>query len=314
MNPPEVSVIIPVYDERDSVAPLTAELLDVMRAQGRSFEVLFVDDGSRDGTAEVLAGLVDSEPEVGVVTLRRNFGKSEALMAGFRHARGSVVITMDGDQQDDPAEIPRFLQELDGGLDLVSGWKVDRQDPVGKRIPSKVFNTVTRWVSGVDLHDLNCGFKAYRAEVVHALALSGDQYRYIPVLAANEGFRVGELGVHHRPRTAGKSKYGLERYLRGLLDLLTITFLGRYRHRPMHLFGGLGLVMLALGVVVSAYLTVLKFSGHAIGNRPLLLLGVLLILVGMQFLTIGLMSEMVQRHHQRSRDDEAATRVREVRR
>lgn len=314
MNPPDVSVIIPVYDERDSVAPLTAELLGVMRALGRPFEVLFVDDGSRDGTAEVLAGIVDREPEVGVVTLRRNFGKSEALMAGFRHARGGVVITMDGDQQDDPAEIPRFLEALDGGLDLVSGWKTDRQDPAGKRLPSKVFNTVTRWVSGVDLHDLNCGFKAYRAEVVHALALSGDQYRYIPVQAANEGFRVGELGVHHRPRTAGKSKYGLERYLRGLLDLLTITFLGRYRHRPMHLFGGLGLVMLALGVLVSAYLTVLKFSGQAIGNRPLLLLGVLLILVGMQFLTIGLMSEMVQRHHQRSRDEEAATRVREVRR
>lgn len=311
---PALSVVIPVYDERDNIVPLVEQLLPVLEASGRSYEVLFVDDGSRDGTAEVLAQMVDQHRQVAVVSLRRNFGKSEALMAGFRYAAGEVVITMDGDLQDDPHEIPRFLEALDGGLDLVSGWKVDRKDPIGKRLPSKVFNGVTRWVSGVDLHDLNCGFKAYRAEVVKALALSGDQYRYIPVLAANEGFRVGELGVNHRPRTHGRSKYGLERYLRGLLDLLTITFLGRYRHRPMHLFGGVGLGMLFAGLAISLYLTALKLTGHPIGQRPLLLLGVLLILVGMQFLTIGLVSEMVQRHHQRSRADEAATRVREVRR
>lgn len=311
---PDISVVVPVCDERDNVEPLLGELLPVMRAIGRSFEVIFVDDGSRDGTGAVLERTVEREPEVALVSLRRNFGKSEALMAGFREARGAIVITMDGDLQDDPAEIPRFLDALDGGLDLVSGWKVDRQDPPGKRLPSKLFNAVTRKVSGLELHDLNCGFKAYRAEVVDALALAGDQYRYIPVLAHNEGFRVGELGVNHRPRTSGRSKYGLERYARGMLDLLTITFLGRYRHRPMHLFGGLGLIMLFVGLAVSAYLTVLKFAGHAIGQRPLLLLGVLLILVGMQFLTIGLMSEMVQRQHQRTRADEAQARVREVRR
>lgn len=307
-----VSVVIPVYDEADSIEPLAGELLPVLRGLGRPFEVVFVDDGSRDGSGDRLVALAEREPEVLVVRMRRNFGKAEALMAGFGAARGEVIITMDGDLQDDPAEIPRMLEALDGGLDLVSGWKADRQDPLGKRLPSKVFNGVTRKVSGVPLHDLNCGFKAYRADCVRSLALAGDQYRYIPVLAAYEGFRVGEIPVNHRARRHGKSKYGLERYARGLLDLLTITFLGRYRHRPMHLFGGVGLVMLFVGLLVSAYLSVLRFLGNGIGNRPLLLLGVLLILVGIQLLTFGLLSEMIQRQHARSREDDAATRVRDV--
>lgn len=312
MSEPDISVVIPVFDERDNLRPLAAELLPVVRGLGAAVEVVFVDDGSRDGGDLVLAELAEREPEIVVVRLRRNFGKAEALMAGFREARGDIVITMDGDLQDDPAEIPRMLASLDEGLDLVSGWKRDRQDPLGKRLPSKVFNAVTRRVSGVELHDLNCGFKAYRAEVVRTLALAGDQYRYIPVLAAAEGFRVGEIAVNHRPRTHGRSKYGLERYARGFLDLLTITFLGRYRHRPMHLFGGVGLLMVLVGLVVSAYLSVLRFMGEGIGNRPLLLLGVLLILVGMQFLTIGLMSEMIQRHHLRPQRDEAVSRVQRV--
>ncbi|MFN8120930.1 MAG: glycosyltransferase family 2 protein [Thermoleophilia bacterium] len=307
-----VSVVIPVYDEAESIEPLAAELLPVLRGLGRPFEVVFVDDGSRDGSGDRLVALAGREPEVLVVRLRRNFGKAEALMAGFGVARGEVIITMDGDLQDDPAEIPRMLDALDGGLDLVSGWKADRQDPIGKRLPSKVFNGVTRRVSGVPLHDLNCGFKAYRADCVRALALAGDQYRYIPVLAAYEGFRVGEIPVNHRARKHGRSKYGLERYARGLLDLLTITFLGRYRHRPMHLFGGVGLVMLFVGLLISAYMSVLRFLGNGIGNRPLLLLGVLLILVGIQLLTFGLLSEMIQRQHARSREDDAAARVRDV--
>jgi glycosyltransferase involved in cell wall biosynthesis len=307
-----VSVVVPVYDERDSLEQLAAELLPVVRGLGVPAEVVFVDDGSRDGGREVLAAIAAREPEVTVVRLRRNFGKAEALMAGFREARGDVVVTMDGDLQDDPAEIPRMLAELDRGYDLVSGWKRDRQDPLGKRLPSKLFNAVTRKVSGVPLHDLNCGFKAYRTEVVRSLALAGDQYRYIPVLAAAEGFRVGELAVNHRARSHGRSKYGLERYLRGFLDLLTISFLGRYRHRPMHLFGGIGLLMVFAGLLVSLYLSVLRFAGEGIGNRPLLLLGVLLILVGTQLLTIGLVSEMIQRHRLRGPREEAATRVAEV--
>ena len=232
-----------------------------------------MDDGSTDGTSEVLADLAAAEPEIAVVRLRRNFGKAAALMAGFREARGDAIVTIDGDLQDDPAEIPRLLAELEAGADLVSGWKRDRQDPWSKRAASRVFNGVTSRMSGVRLHDLNCGFKAYRAEVVRSLALTGDQYRYIPVLAANEGFRVSELPVNHRPRAFGRSKYGLERYVRGFLDLLTILFIGRFRQRPMHLFGGVGMLFIAVGVIICAYLAVLRLAGEGIGARPLLLLG-----------------------------------------
>ncbi len=307
-----VSVVIPVYNERESVRPLAQELLVVLRDLGRRTEVLFVDDGSTDGTSEVLADLAAAEPEIAVVRLRRNFGKAAALMAGFREARGDAIVTIDGDLQDDPVEIPRLLAELEAGADLVSGWKRDRQDSWSKRAASRVFNGVTSRMSGVRLHDLNCGFKAYRAEVVRSLALTGDQYRYIPVLAANEGFRVSELPVNHRPRAFGRSKYGLERYVRGFLDLLTILFVGRFRQRPMHLFGGAGMLLIATGVVICAYLAVLWLAGEGIGDRPLLLLGVLMIVVGVQLFTIGLVSEMIQRYHLRPQDDEARSRVERV--
>ncbi len=307
-----VSVVIPVYNERESVRPLAQELLAVLRTLGRRTEVLFVDDGSTDGTSEVLADLAAAEPEIAVVRLRRNFGKAAALMAGFRETQGDAIVTIDGDLQDDPAEIPRLLAELESGADLVSGWKRERQDSWSKRAASRVFNGVTSRMSGVPLHDLNCGFKAYRAEVVRSLALTGDQYRYIPVLAANEGFRVSELAVNHRPRAFGSSKYGLERYVRGFLDLLTILFVGRFRQRPMHLFGGAGMLLIAAGVVICAYLAVLRLTGEGIGNRPLLLLGVLMIVVGVQLFTIGLVSEMIQRYHLRPQDDEARSRVERV--
>jgi dolichol-phosphate mannosyltransferase len=307
-----VSVVIPVYDERDSLRPLARQLLPVVRGLGRRVEVVFVDDGSRDGSAEVLADLAASEPEVTVVRLRRNFGKGAALAAGFRHATGEAVVTLDADLQDDPAEIPRLLAALEEGADLVSGWKRDRRDPFSKRAASKVFNTVSSRMTGLDLHDLNCGLKAYRAEVVRSLALAGDTYRYIPVLAANAGFRVRELPVNHRPRLHGRTKYGLERYVRGLLDLLTILFIGRYRHRPMHLFGGLGLIFSTAGFVILCYMAILRFGGHGIGGRPLLLLGALLVVVGVQLLTIGLVSEMIQRNHMRPERDEADTRVERV--
>jgi len=307
-----VSVVIPVYNERESVRPLSAELLTVLRSLGRRIEILFVDDGSTDGTSEILADLAGEEPEIAVVRLRRNFGKAAALMAGFREARGDAIVTIDGDLQDDPSEIPRLLAELEGGADLVSGWKRERQDSWSKRAASRVFNAVTSRMSGVPLHDLNCGFKAYRAEVVRSLALTGDQYRYIPVLAADEGFRVTELPVNHRQRRFGRSKYGLERYLRGFLDLMTILFVGRFRQRPMHLFGGLGVLFIAVGTVICAYLTVLRILGESIGTRPLLLLGVLLIVVGVQLFTIGLVSEMIQRYHLRPQDDEARSRVERV--
>jgi glycosyltransferase involved in cell wall biosynthesis len=307
-----VSVVVPVYNERESVRPLSEELLTALRGLGRRTEILFVDDGSTDGTTEVLSELAAEEPEIAVVRLRRNFGKAAALMAGFREAQGDAIVTIDGDLQDDPAEIPRLLAELEAGADLVSGWKKDRQDSWSKRAASRVFNGVTSRMSGVRLHDLNCGFKAYRAEVVRSLALTGDQYRYIPVLAANEGFRVSELPVNHRPRAFGSSKYGLERYVRGFLDLLTILFVGRFRQRPMHLFGGAGMLLIVVGVIICAYLAVLRLAGEGIGNRPLLLLGVLMIVVGVQLFTIGLVSEMIQRYHLRPQDDEARSRVERV--
>lgn len=309
-----ISVVVPVFNEERSVGPLVDELQAALDALDRPSEILFVDDGSSDGTADRLAALAAEHERVGVVTLRRNFGKAIALMAGFREARGEVIITIDGDLQDDPSEIPTLLAELDAGADLVSGWKRDRQDPWSRRAASKVFNGVTAKVTGSTLHDLNCGFKAYRAEVVRSLALTGDQYRYIPVLAQNEGFRVTEVPVNHRQRSFGHSKYGLERYLRGFLDLMTITFIGRYHHRPMHLFGGLGTVLMGTGFLICAYLTVIRLLGEAIGGRPLLLLGVLLIVVGVQLFTIGLVSEMLQRYHVRPQDEEARQRVVRVQR
>jgi glycosyltransferase involved in cell wall biosynthesis len=307
-----LSIVIPVLNEQDSLLELYRQIDAACSSNGVDAEVVFVDDGSTDGTSEILADLAAAEPEIAVVRLRRNFGKAAALMAGFREARGDAIVTIDGDLQDDPAEIPRLLDELEAGADLVSGWKRDRKDAWSKRAASKVFNGVTAKMSGVGLHDLNCGFKAYRAEVVESLSLTGDQYRYIPVLAANEGFRVKELAVNHRPRKYGRSKYGLERYLRGFLDLLTILFIGRFRQRPMHLFGGAGMLFLAIGFVICAYLAVLRIMGEGIGARPLLLLGVLLIVVGVQLLTIGLVSEMIQRYHLRPQDDEARSRVERI--
>lgn len=313
--PPQlISVVVPVFNEEESVEPLVGELREALARVGRPSEIIFVDDGSTDGTPAALDRLVSEHDEVTVVTLRRNFGKAVALMAGFREARGEVVVTIDGDLQDDASEIPVLLAELDAGADLVSGWKRDRKDPWSRRAASKVFNGVTARVTGSTLHDLNCGFKAYRAEVVRSLALTGDQYRYIPVLAQNEGFRVAEVAVNHRQRRFGRSKYGLERYLRGFLDLMTITFIGRYRHRPMHLFGGLGTLLMALGTLICAYLAVIWLLGEGIGGRPLLLLGVLLIVVGVQLFTIGLVSEMLQRYHVRPQDEEARSRVVRVRR
>ena len=233
-----------------------------------------------------------------VVRLRRNFGKSAALAVGFAHAEGDTVVTIDGDLQDDPAEIPRLLAKLDEGFDLVSGWKTNRRDSRRRRALSRIFNAVTGRVSGLRLHDMNCGLKAYRADVVRGLKLYGELHRFIPVLAHYRGFRVAELPVNHRARPHGRSRYGLERYFRGFFDLLTVMFIGRYRHRPLHLFGGLGLVLGALGTAILVYLTVLKATGHAIGQRPLLTLGVLLAVVGLQFFSLGLLSEMITSQHE----------------
>ena len=305
-----ISVVVPVYNEEQSVALLLDELRSTLEGVGADWQAVFVDDGSTDGTFAALTRLHAGADNVRVVRLRRNFGKAAALAAGFAQAEGDVIVTIDGDLQDDPAEIPRLLAKLDEGFDLVSGWKTRRRDPWSRRLFSRIFNGVAGRISGIRLHDMNCGFKAYRAEVVRGLPLYGELHRFIPVLAHYRGYRIAELPVNHRPRAHGRSRYGPERYLRGFLDLLTVAFMGRYRHRPLHLFGGLGLLLGAVGVAVLAYLTVVKIGGQAIGQRPLLTLGVLFVVVGLQFFSLGLISEMITSHHEeRSRDRADAERV-----
>jgi dolichol-phosphate mannosyltransferase len=302
-----ISVVIPVHDEERSVGLLYEELQAALEPLGTPWEAIFVDDGSTDGSFAALTRLHAAAPNVRVVRLRRNFGKAAALAAGFAQAEGDTVVTIDGDLQDDPAEIPRLLAKLEEGFDLVSGWKTRRRDPWRRRLLSRVFNTVTSRLSGLRLHDMNCGLKAYRSEVLGGLRIYGELHRFLPVLAHYRGYRVAELPVNHRPRPHGRSRYGLERYVRGFLDLLTVSFMGRYRHRPLHLFGGLGLVLGAVGTAILAYLTVLKATGEAIGHRPLLTLGVLLVVVGLQFFSLGLISELITSHHEeRAADRERA--------
>jgi glycosyltransferase involved in cell wall biosynthesis len=295
-----ISIVIPLHNEERSVALLYEELEAALQPLGEGWEALFVDDGSTDGSFAALTRLHAGHDNVRVIRLRRNFGKAAALATGFDNAQGETVVTIDGDLQDDPAEIPRLLAKLDEGYDLVSGWKTRRRDPLRRRVPSRIFNWVTSRVSGLRLHDMNCGLKAYRAEVVQGMRLYGELHRFIPVLAHYRGYRATELPVNHRPREHGRSRYGVERYIRGFLDLLTVSFIGRYRHRPLHLFGGLGLVLGTIGFVVLVYLTVLKALGHAIGNRPLLTLGVLLVVVGLQFFSLGLISEMLTSQYEES--------------
>ena len=293
-----ISVVVPVHNEERSVALLYDELDSALQPLRTPWEAVFVDDGSTDGTHAALTRLHAGHENVVAVRLRRNFGKAAALAAGFGQARGEVIVTIDGDLQDDPAEIPRLLLKLDEGFDLVSGWKTRRRDPLRRRVLSRIFNSVTGWVSGVHLHDMNCGLKAYRAEVVRGLRLYGELHRFIPVLAYQRGYRVAELPVNHRPREHGRSRYGLERYVRGFLDLLTVSFIGRYRHRPLHLFGGVGLALSVGGTGILIYLTVVKIMGHAIGGRPLLILGVLLVVVGIQLISLGLITELITSHHE----------------
>ncbi|HVS15762.1 MAG TPA: glycosyltransferase family 2 protein [Thermoanaerobaculia bacterium] len=290
----DVTVLVPVLDEADTVEELARGIAAVLDGVGRSHEIVFIDDGSRDGTVARVRAAHRLDPRVKLVRLRRNFGKAAALSAGFDHSRGRLIVTMDGDLQDDPEEIPRFLEMLEQhDLDLVSGWKRRRLDPLSKRLPSRLFNWVTRKLANVDLHDFNCGFKAYRREVLDQVAIYGELHRYIPVLASRRGFAVGELTVRHHPRRHGRSKYGWDRLYKGLLDLITVLFITRYTRRPLHLFGVVGLLSAGVGFLICAYLAVLWMGGHTLSNRPLLLLGVLMILVGIQVLTTGLVGEMI---------------------
>ena len=290
----DVSVLVPVKDEEATIQELAARVIAVLDRLGRSFEIIFVDDGSTDGTVKRIREAHSADRRVKLVRLRRNFGKAAALSAGFDQSRGRIIITMDGDLQDDPEEIPRFLETLEEkDLDLVSGWKHQRRDPASKRLPSLLFNWVTRRIAGVDLHDFNCGFKAYRREVLEQIAVYGELHRYIPVLASRRGFTVGEIPVHHHPRRHGVSKYGWDRLYKGLLDLITVLFITRYTRRPLHLFGAFGLLFLTAGFAINLYLAILWMGGEYLSNRPLLLFGILLMLLGFQTLTTGLLGEMI---------------------
>ncbi len=290
----DVSVLIPVLNEAETVQPLADRVLAVLDELGRSCEIIYVDDGSRDDTVDRIRRAHEADQRVRLVRLRRNFGKAAALCAGFDVSCGDLVITMDGDLQDDPEEIPKLIEKLEEeDLDLVSGWKRRRKDPVSKRLPSKLFNWVTRKLARIELHDFNSGFKIYRREVLEEIALYGELHRYIPVLASRKGFSVGEIAVRHHRRQHGVSKYGWDRFYKGLLDLITVLFITRYTRRPLHLFGVIGLGSLLVGLAINIYLVVLWLQGEYLSNRPLLLLGILLMLLGIQVLTTGLIGEMI---------------------
>jgi glycosyltransferase involved in cell wall biosynthesis len=299
-----ISIVVPVYNEEGSLAALHAELAATLD-DGRlgQAEFLFVDDGSRDGSWAVLSRLAASDPRVRAIRFRRNFGKAAALTAGFAAARGERIFTLDADLQDDPAEIPRFLDKLNEGYDVISGWKKTRHDPWHKVIPSRIFNGMVSRLTGCRLHDHNCGFKLYRREVVREVGIYGELHRFVPVLAHARGFRVGEIEVHHRPRTHGSSKYGFSRFLKGFLDLLTVRFLTRFRERPLHILGALGIVMLTVGLVGLTYLAILWVMGdRPIGHRPLLPYSIAFLVVGVQFLSLGILAELVTAYNIRSED------------
>lgn len=296
--PLDLTIVIPVYEEAESMTELYRQIIDAVEPLGLSVQIVFVDDGSRDGTLAVLEDIYSRDTRVEVLSLRRNFGKTAALLAGFQRAGGSVVITMDGDLQDDPKEIPRFLHALEQGHDLVSGWKRDRHDPMTKTAPSRLFNFVVRKATGIPLHDFNCGFKAYRLEVLDELKLYGELHRFIPVMAFWKGFRIGELEVEHHPRKFGRSKFGAGRLFKGMLDFLKVMFLTRYLQRPLQLFGILGVGVWLLGMVGFLYILALKVEGqHVFQNHgPLLFLSGIAIISGIQLFMLGLVGEML-RHY-----------------
>jgi glycosyltransferase involved in cell wall biosynthesis len=291
----ELSILVPVYNEAGSLVQLHQEITSACAQLGRSYEIVFVDDGSRDGTAAVLDQLADTDAHCFVLHFRRNFGKSPALAAGFEHVRGEIVVTLDADLQDDPALIPIFLERIEAGADVVSGWKQKRHDPLEKTLPSRLFNAVVRKLTGVELRDFNSGFKAYRSECIQELRVYGGFHRYLPVFAHDRGFKVEEVVVQHRARQHGQSKFGSRRYIDGLLDLTTVLLLTRFRTQPLHFFGVPGLLVLGAGLLVLTYLTVLWCLGHPVGTRPLLTLGVLLTITGVQILCVGLVAEVVVR-------------------
>ena len=306
---PFLSVIVPFYNEEESLPLLLDQLFEAMSdkelqglfTQPFSFELLMIDDGSTDGSLDFIREEIVRKPELKLVSLQRNFGKTAALSAGFKYAEGEYIVTLDADLQDDPFAIKCLIEKLQEGYDLVSGWKRERNDPLSKTIPSRVFNMTTRLFTGIALHDFNCGLKAYRKKVIQSLDLYGEMHRYIPVLARWNGFGVSEIPVKHNPRRFGKTKFGTSRIFPGLFDFLTVLFITRYLRQPMHFFGMLSLLSFLVGFGISLYVTIGKvFFNEAVVNRPILFLGILLIILAVQFFSIGLLGEMLTRDASRT--------------
>lgn len=287
-----ITILVPVYNEAGNVVPVYQNICSALSDINMDFDVIFIDDGSNDGTFQELQELHDSHNNITVIRFRRNCGKSAALAQGIKKATGDYIITMDGDGQDEPQEIPAMIALLESGYDVVTGWKFPRMDPITKTLPSRIYNHVTGRLTGLKLHDMNCGLKLFRREVFDSIELYGELHRFVLVLAKWHGFRVTEKKVKHHPRLHGKSKFGLYRYLAGFFDLLTVLFLSKFIVRPMHLFGGLGGLLLGVGGLVNFYLAVGWLFGKWIGGRPLLFLGILLIITGLQLISTGLLAEM----------------------
>jgi len=294
---PQISIVIPLFNEEESLKELSERIQEVCSKENITYEVLFIDDGSTDNSLQRIKEINRSNKRFKCFSFRRNFGKSAALNVGFKKSRGDIIITMDADLQDDPKEIPALISKIKEGWDIVSGWKKKRHDPLlTKNLPSKFFNFVTRKLSGIDIHDMNCGLKAYKKEVCRDVTVYGELHRYIPVLAKEFGYRTTEIPVTHHKRKYGKTKFGLSRFIKGFLDLLTILFNSKYGKRPLHLFGALGTLCFGAGFIINLYLSILwYFYNIWLGNRPLLFLGVLLLILGIQFFSIGLLGEMITR-------------------
>ncbi len=292
----DISVIIPLLNEEESIPELYPKLAKILDDLNKTYEIIFVDDGSKDETFNVLQKLRDGDQKVKIIKFRKNFGQTAALSAGFKHANGRVIITMDGDLQNDPEDIPKLLEKIDEGYDVVSGWRADRKDPLTRRIPSKFSNWLATKLTGINIHDFGCTLKAYKKETLSDLELYGEMHRYTPVLISWKGFKVGEVEVRHHPRKHGKTKYGTTRLLKGFLDLLNIKFWIQYHARPMHLIGGIGLLSFSIGTVLGLYLAIMRLFFHVpLAARPLLLLAILLVVLGVQFITFGFLAEIVIR-------------------
>ena len=293
-----ISILIPLYNEEGSIKALYLEIINSL--ENYNFEIIFINDGSLDNSFNIIKDLINKK-NVYLIDLYKNYGKSAALSEGFKYSNGDYIVTLDADLQDSPSEIPKLLNRLiNSDFDIISGWKKDRNDPISKRFPSKIYNSITKLFSGIKIHDFNCGLKVYRKKVVKSIEIYGGMHRYIPVIAKQKGFITSEEPVIHRSRKFGKTKYGGARFLHGFFDLITILFLGKYFAKPLHFFGFFGLLNLITGILINLYLTIGWFNGHPIGSRPIFFLGILLIIIGIQFISLGLLGELIIKSNSKS--------------